>query len=41
VQSKMAWTLCHPVALEYVLRGEGQPRSWLFRRLQRYGPRLH
>jgi voltage-gated potassium channel len=41
VQSKMAWTLRHPVALEYVLRGEGQPRSWLFRRLQRYGPWLH
>jgi Trk K+ transport system NAD-binding subunit len=35
VQSKMSWTLQHPVALEYVLMGKTEPRNWLFRRLTR------
>ncbi len=36
VQSKMAWTLQHPVALEYVLRGKTEPRSWMLKRLMRH-----
>ncbi len=36
VQSKMAWTLQHPVALEYVLQGKTEPRSWVLKRLMRH-----
>lgn len=35
VQSKMSWTLQHPVALEYVLEGKTEPRNWILRRLTR------